>query len=69
VREFSFQPSRLGLIQTFGFLGFILAFDWLVFEHSDFNWPIKFISALGAGLVGLFLFRMVGLSSLRALKQ
>ncbi len=69
VREFSFQPSRLGLIQTFGFLGFILAFDWLLFEHSDFNWPIKFVFALGAGLAGLFLFKMVGLSSLRALKQ
>lgn len=69
VREFSFQPSRLGLIQTFGFLGFILAFDWLVFEHTDFNWPIKFVAALGAGLAGLFLFKMVGLASLKALKQ
>ena len=67
VREFEFRPSRLGLIQTFGFFGFVLVFDWLLFERSGLAWQIKFGSALFVGLGGLFLFKMVGLASLRAL--
>jgi O-antigen/teichoic acid export membrane protein len=67
VREFDFRPSRLGLIQTFGFFGFVLVSDWLLFERSGLAWQIKFGSALLVGLGGLFLFKMVGLASLRAL--
>ena len=68
VREFDFKPSRLGLIQTFGFLGFILVFDWLVFEQTDFAWQIKFAFALCLGIVGLFLFKMVRLAALKDLR-
>jgi O-antigen/teichoic acid export membrane protein len=67
VREFEFRPSRLGLIQTFGFFAFILVSDWFLFEETALGWPIKFAAALGAGLAGLFLFRMVGIKSLQAL--
>lgn len=69
VREFEFRPSRLGLIQTIGFLVFILIFDGLLFGKIDMAWQAKFASALGLGLVGLFVFKMVGIASLRALKQ
>lgn len=69
VREFEFRPSRLGLIQTIGFLAFILIFDGLLFGKIDMAWQAKFASALGLGLVGLFVFKMVGIASLRALKQ
>ncbi len=58
VQEFEFRPSRLGLIQTFGFFAFILVSDWFLFEETAFAWPVKFTAALGAGLVGLFLFRI-----------
>ena len=67
VREFNFRPSRLGLIQTFGIFAFILVSDWLLFEKTGFAWTVKFAAALGIGLAGLFLFRMVGLASFRAL--
>lgn len=69
VQDFDFKPSRLGLIQTLGFLAFILVFDAFIFQQSALGWQLKFMSALGAGLAGLFVFRMVGLASLRALKQ
>jgi O-antigen/teichoic acid export membrane protein len=69
VREFEFRPSRLGLVQTFGFLGFILVFDWFLFEQTSLAWPPKFALALGAGLAGLFLFKMVGWASLKTLRN
>ena len=68
VREFDFHPSRLGLIQTFGFCAFILVFDWLLFEKTAFEWKAKFLLALGAGMAGLFLFRLVQVGSLKALR-
>ena len=67
-REFDFYPSRLGLIQTFGFCAFILVFDWLLFEKTALDWPVKFLFALGAGMAGLFLFKMVRIGSLKALR-
>ncbi|MFN0173441.1 MAG: polysaccharide biosynthesis C-terminal domain-containing protein [Saprospiraceae bacterium] len=67
VREFEFRPSLLGLVQTFGFLAFILVLDGFLFQATDFSWPIKFVAALGLGLVGLFVFKMVGIKSLLAL--
>lgn len=69
VREFDFLPSRKGLIQTIGFLGLILLLDGILFEATDFPWPVKFLAALLVGLAGLFVFRMAGLSSLKVLKQ
>ena len=50
-------------------LVFILIFDGLLFGKIDMAWQAKFASALGLGLVGLFVFKMVGIASLRALKQ
>jgi len=67
VREFEFKPSRLGLIQTFGFFAFTVFSDWFLFEIITLAWPLKFVTALGLGLVGLFLFRMVGKTSLKAI--
>lgn len=69
VQEFGFRPSRLGLIQTIGFLAFILVLDWLLFEKTAWAWQVKFASALCIGLAGLSLFKMVGMSSLRSLKH
>lgn len=67
VREFAFRPSRLGLIQTIGFLAFILVFDWFLFGKIDMVWQVQFVSALGGGLIGLFAFRMVRLESFSVL--
>jgi O-antigen/teichoic acid export membrane protein len=69
VREFEFRPSRLGLVQTLGFLGYILVFDWFLFEQTSLAWPPKFALALSAGLAGLFLFKMVGWASLKTLRN
>jgi len=68
VQEFEFRPSIQGMVQTLGFFAFILVFDWFLFDTFHFAWPLKFISALGAGLLGLFLFRMVSLASFKALR-
>ncbi|MFN0037200.1 MAG: polysaccharide biosynthesis C-terminal domain-containing protein [Saprospiraceae bacterium] len=67
VQEFGFRPSRRGLVQVIGFFTFILVFDWFLFEKTDFAWQAKFVSALCAGMVGLFLFRMVGINSWKML--
>lgn len=69
VKEFDFVPSRKGLIQVAGFLLYILSFDCLLFLQTDFAWPLKFLTALAAGLLGLFLFRMIGIASLKTLNQ
>lgn len=67
MREFDFKPSRSGLIQIVGYFAFILIFDGLLFEATTIQWPLKFAASLGIGLAGLFLFKMVGTASLRAL--
>ena len=67
VREFEFKPSRLGLVQTFGFLAFTVLGDWFLFETLTLAWTIKFATALGLGLIGLFLFKLVGKASLKAI--
>lgn len=68
VQEFEFRPSLQGMVQTLGFFIYILVFDWFLFETLQLAWPLKFISALGIGLVGLFLFKMVSLASFKTLR-
>lgn len=63
--EFGFRPSRRGLAQILGFVAFVLAFDWFLFEKTSFAWELKFVAALGAGLTGLFLFQMMSLKPLK----
>lgn len=68
VQEFEFRPSLQGMVQTLGFFVYILVFDWFLFETLQLAWPLKFISALGIGMVGLFLFKMVSLASFKTLR-
>jgi O-antigen/teichoic acid export membrane protein len=69
VRTFEFQPSRKGLLQTFGFAGFVVLADLWLFAETGFDWIWKFVAALMAGLIGLLLFQMVGISDLKRLKN
>jgi len=67
VREFDFRPSLQGLAQMLGFAGAVLLFDMLLFGYSGLPWAINFGLALCAGLVGLFLFRLIKTDSWKAL--
>lgn len=65
VREFQFTPSRFGLLQTLGFAAFVLFFDDLLFDKTSFEWWIKMGISFGIGLLGLVIFRLINIQSLR----
>lgn len=69
VKTFAFEPSKKGLLQTFGYAGFVLLGDLWLFEETGFNWIWKFVGALTLGGVALLLFRMVEISALMRLKK
>lgn len=67
VQEFGFRPSRRVWLQTIGFLVFTLVFDWFLFEKTGWAWHTQFLGALGVGLAGLFIFKLVDFRSVKAL--
>jgi O-antigen/teichoic acid export membrane protein len=69
MKTFEFKPTRNGLLQTFGFAGFVLLGDLWLFEETGIDWKWKFSGALMMGGVGLLLFKMVEFSALMRLKK
>ena len=69
VRTFRFRPSRRGLAQTFGFAGWILLADWLIFERTDWPWVAQVSLALSAGTLGFLAFKMLNFKQLRRAMQ
>lgn len=69
VRAFGFRPSGRGLWQTLGFAAAVIVCDGLIFNYLEIHWLGKFLLALGAGLTGLFAFRLFAWRQIAAFVQ
>lgn len=65
-RDFSFRPSRRGLLQVLVFGVMVLAVDWLIFEKTGWRWPVKFGAAFATGLGGVLGLGLLDWRQLRA---
>jgi O-antigen/teichoic acid export membrane protein len=68
VQTFGFRPSSRGVLRLLGFALFVVSTDFVLFYLLDWLWWIQFGGALGAGLIGLFLFKMLDFRQIKNLR-
>jgi len=68
LQTFGFRPSVKGVLRVLGFALFVITADLVLFNLIDWVWWVQFGAGLGAGLVGLFLFKMFDFKQIRNLR-